>query len=283
MRLTAHCCFDDPLGLDPLSPLPSRDPRWLIPAHAAGSSRTAVLGRRQAAIAQSVPIPAPHEVFPAWRRAQLEVDRLAGETPLAPSVLRTTGFLAPEVAQRVADWFAGKPAAPAGAVRQAYQALERETARLYEVVRRAPSAAGLGVRVNHVREDSDPYRDAAELCAELRENGSLTLTTIASEPPHRLLGGQQGGVVDRLRAVHDVFGHAALGVGFDLQSEFATWLQCRTLFSRDARGAAFCELVGATTTYIVTGVKPGLRADLPPAELVAACDANGPLRPRPVR
>jgi hypothetical protein len=24
---------DDPMGLDPLSPLPSRDPRWFVPAH----------------------------------------------------------------------------------------------------------------------------------------------------------------------------------------------------------------------------------------------------------
>jgi hypothetical protein len=111
----------------------------------------------------------------------------------------------------------------------------------------------------------------------------MTLTTIASEAPHPLLGGQEGGLVDQLRVVHDVFGHAALGVGFDLQSEFATWLQCRTLFSRDARGAAFCELVGATTTYIVTGEKPGLRADLPPAELVAACEFEQLSRPRESR
>ena len=54
---------------------------------------------------------------------------------------------------------------------------------------------------------------------------------IACDEPHPLLGGEEGGVVDQLRVVHDVFGHAALGVGFDLQSEFATWLQCRTLFS----------------------------------------------------
>jgi hypothetical protein len=213
--------------------------------------------------------PAPHEVFPMWGPAQLEVDRLAGEAPLAPRVLRTTGFLRPEVAERVADWFTGKPAAPAGAVRSSYRALARETARLFEIASR-----GLGVGVTLVRDDGDPYRDAAELCAELREHRSMTLTTIAGEAPHPLLGGRQGGVVDQLRVVHDVFGHAALGVGFDLQSEFATWLQCRALFSPHARGAAFCELVGATTTYIVTGEKPGLRADLPPAELVAACDAD---------
>jgi hypothetical protein len=215
-----------------------------------------------------------------WRRAQLEVDRLAGVGTLAPRVLRTTGLLDPEVAERIADWFTGRPTASAGAVSRSYRALARETARMSQIVHRAPSSGGLGVRVSHVRAGGVPYHDAAELCAELREHRSMTLTTIASEAPHPLLGGQEGGVVDQLRVVHDVFGHAALGVGFDLQSEFATWLQCRTLFSRDARGAAFCELVGATTTYIVTGEKPGLRADLPPAQLVAACER--PIEPADV-
>jgi hypothetical protein len=71
--------FDDPFELDPLSPLPSRDPRWFIPAHTAGSSRTANLSGRQTAIAQSAAVQAPCEVFPMWRRGQLEVDCLAGE------------------------------------------------------------------------------------------------------------------------------------------------------------------------------------------------------------
>ena len=43
---------------------------------------------------------------------------------------------------------------------------------------------------------------------------------------------------------------------------------------REAQGAAFCELVGAVTTYVMSGEKPALRADLPPTELVAACDVN---------
>jgi len=162
-------------------------------------------------------------------------------------------------------------ASPYG-IRQSYRVLECETARLYEIVRGAPLLGGLGVRVRYVRGESDPYRDAAELCAELRGSGSMTARTIACDEPHPLLGGEKGGAVDQLRVVHDVLGHAALGVGFDLQSEFATWLQCRTLFSPVARAAAFCELVGAVTTYITTGDKPDLRANLPPADLVAACD-----------
>jgi hypothetical protein len=108
----------------------------------------------------------PHELFPVWHSAQRTVDRHAREAPPSPRVLRTTGQLRPELAERVADWF-------------------------------------------------------------------------------------------------------TLGVGFDLQSEFATWLQCRTLLSREARPAAFCELVGAVTAYVMTGSKPGLRAKLPPSELLA--------------
>ena len=196
------------------------------------------------------------EVFSPWHRAQLEVYRYAREAPPPPQVLRMIGLLRPELAERITEWFAAAPTMPTESVRESYRALERETALLFEIAR------GLGVRVGYAV--SEPYESAAELCAELREQGSMTL--VACDEPHPLL---EGHVVDRLRVVHDVFGHAALGVGFDLQSEFATWLQCRTLFSDAARPAAFSELVGAVTAYVVTGEKPGLRAKVPPAELLA--------------
>jgi hypothetical protein len=208
----------------------------------------------------TTPAAPPLDVFPTWRRAQLELDRHARESALSPYLLRTTGFLRPELAEWVTEWFTDAPEAPDGAVRRSYAALARESARLYEVVRHC-----LGVRVTIVSGDEDPYGGAAELCADLREFGSMTL---ACDEPHPLLAGAH----DQLRVVHDVFGHAALGLGFDLQSEFATWLQCRTLFSSEARPAAFCELVGAVTAYITTGEKPGLQAKLPPAELLAACE-----------
>jgi hypothetical protein len=208
----------------------------------------------------------PRELFTPWGRAQRAAELLAREAPPAPAVLRATGFLDPELAERVTDWFVGPHTAPAGASRTAYAALALETGRLFAVVQR------LGIRVRYLHTDDDPYGDAAELCAELRRHGSMRLRTIACDAPHPRLDSRAGGVVDQLRVVHDVFGHAALGLGFDLQSEFATWLQCRTLFSAAARPAAFCELVGAVTAYVLTGDKPALRADLPPADLVAACD-----------
>jgi hypothetical protein len=208
----------------------------------------------------------PREVFASWGRAQRAAELLAREAPPAPAVLRATGFLEPEVAERIVHWYLGPPTAPAGEVEAAYGALELEIRRLVTAVQR------LGVRVRYVHAAADPHADAAELCSEPRQRGSLTLRTIACDAPHPLLDSSEDGIVDRMRAVHDVFGHAALGVGFDLQSEFATWLQCRTLFSPAARPAAFCELVGAVTAFILTGEKPTLRADLPPSALLMECD-----------
>ena len=197
----------------------------------------------------------PAEVFPTWPRAQRELDVFAREVPPAPHVLRTTGLLTPARAERITDWFLGADAAPDGDTRRAYRALARETAHVFAVATQC-----LGVRVRIAQEE--PYESAAELCAELREHGTMTLVREATHP---LLSPEE---LDRLRVVHDVFGHAALGLGFDLQSEYATWLQCRTLFSAQARPAAFCELVGAVTAYVGTGEKPGLRAKLPPAALL---------------
>jgi hypothetical protein len=208
---------------------------------------------------------APLEVFPLWAPAQREVAYLAREPLPAPSELRTTACLTSDLAQRVSDWYTGEPTAPVAAVDSSYHALEQETERLWQVIRRA-----LGVRIQYTHGVDDPYLSAADLCADLRRHGAMKLRTIACDAPHPLFGGDQGGVIDQLRVVHDVFGHAALGLGFDLQSEYATWLQCRTLFSVAAQPAAFCELVGAVTAYVTTGRKPVLRADLPPAELVAA-------------
>jgi len=134
---------------------------------------------------------------------------------------------------------------------RSYRALGLESVRLADVARGC-----LGVRVAF--SDEEAYLSGAALCADLREHGTLVLVR---EDPHPLLCSE---AFDALRVVHDVFGHAALGVGFDLQSEYAAWLQCRTLFSEVARPAAFCELVGAVTAYVSTGVKPGLRAKVAP-------------------
>jgi hypothetical protein len=216
---------------------------------------------------------APLEVFAPWPRGQAAAGRLAREPLHSSDALRSTGYLSADVAERITEWFTGRPAAVTSRVREAYRALEIETERLFAAIRATRRAGGLDVRVRYLRAD-DAHCSAAELCAELRSRATMRLRTIACDEPHPLLDSAEAGLVDQLRVVHDVLGHAALGVGFDLQSEYATWLQCRALFGPEARHAAFTELVGAVTAYIVCGEPPALRADLAPAELISACDVH---------
>jgi hypothetical protein len=206
----------------------------------------------------------PAEVFPTWLPAQRVAERRA--TAPLPSIdeLRARGFLPRARAERIAEWYAAPPVADTRDVQIAYAALADEVTALARAVVAPRADGGLGVRVTLVTTPAEPYADAAELCADLRQRRTMMLRTASADPRHPVL---PDSVVDRLRIVHDVLGHAALGLGFDLQSEYAAWLYCRGLFSQTARPAAFCELVGAVTAYVQTGAKPALRADLPPAEL----------------
>ena len=93
----------------------------------------------------------PCEVFAEWREAQRAFEHLARGPRVPAPALRTTGFLRPDLVDLVTDWFLGEPTGSEDAVRQSYRALERETARLYEIVCAARCSGGLGVQVQFVR------------------------------------------------------------------------------------------------------------------------------------
>ena len=61
------------------------------------------------------------------------------------------------------------------------------------------------------------------------------------------------GEYDRFRAVHDVLGHAGLGLGFDRHGEFAVWLYQERFHSPPARRALATELHGQHSVYWTTG------------------------------
>ena len=115
--------------------------------------------------AQSTRAESPSEVFPQWREAQLAVGHLAFEPLVAAHVLRTTGFLRPDLAERVADWFLGEPTGSEDALRQSYRALERETARLYEIVRFDPRAASAFVCTTFAMTRTAPRPSSVPSCA----------------------------------------------------------------------------------------------------------------------
>jgi hypothetical protein len=83
-----------------------------------------------------------------------------------------------------------------------------------------------------------PYVDAHELISSVRHDRLLEVTTVAATPDrhHPVMGGGLGGAYDRFRGVHDVLGHARVGLGFDRDSEFAVW--------RSTRGFTACSPAG---------------------------------------
>jgi hypothetical protein len=223
------------------------------------SEPAGALGSQQAA--------APTKVLPEWSPAQRIAVLNARIPPPSTSTLRCVGFLPQARARRIAEWYAGPTVADARMVKLSYGALAREVARLARTVTTPRTERGLGIRVSLVHWPGEPYAEADQLARDVRERGTLTLRAASVDPPHPVLSNE---TLDQLHTVHDVLGHVALGVGFDLQSEYAAWLYCRPLFSRAACPAAFCELVGAVTSYVLTGIKPLLRADLPPRRLLIA-------------
>ena len=98
---------------------------------------------------------------------------------------------------------------------------------------------GLGITVRVV--DEDPYPDAESMVADVRQRRLKVWASSATGNPHPYLS---DGENDMFRAVHDVFGHAAAGRGFDPHGEEAAWLKHSGMYSPLARRALTTETRG---------------------------------------
>ncbi|GIJ52207.1 hypothetical protein Val02_90930 [Virgisporangium aliadipatigenens] len=130
----------------------------------------------------------------------------------------------------------------------AYAALCRETVEQYHFLIGRIEFGGLGVAVRVV--DDDPYSSAEAMVEDLHERRLRVFASAASGNPHPYLS---DGVNDMFRAVHDAFGHAASGRGFDPHGEEAAWLKHSAMYSAPARRALATEIRGQTCALIFYG------------------------------
>lgn len=131
----------------------------------------------------------------------------------------------------------------------------------------------LGVRVEFT--DHDPYRDAGEMVADLRENGRLQVLRTAATGSHAYLSDEAN---DQFRAVHDAFGHAAIGRGFDRNGEEAAFQSHAEMFTGQAVRALATETRGQNAALIVRGDFPPQKVGLLPDGLDEVA-ANRPDEP----
>ncbi|HWG98133.1 MAG TPA: hypothetical protein VNV66_02170 [Pilimelia sp.] len=166
-----------------------------------------------------------------------------GDDPVAPGAYARVR-LDPLLGAAIADAYVAAPARDERAF-PAYAALCRETVRQYHFLVGRVEFGGLGVAVRVV--DEDPYPDAEAMAEDLRHRQLRVFASAATGNPHPYLS---DGENDMFRAVHDAFGHAATGRGFDPHGEEAAWWKHRAMYSPLARRALATETRGQNCALV---------------------------------
>jgi hypothetical protein len=175
---------------------------------------------------------------------------------------------ADRLSRDVGEAYVSARSTPRGAlVVAAYESLQAETDRLFRAVVRGDAPDSVRIVFTHCQE---PYGSDQELIHAVRAGRVLEITTaaISSEPIHPLLGCEYGGAFDRFRAMHDLFGHARTGFGFDLQDELAAWRTQDRLHGGLARLALATELLAINSARSILGEAPEHKAMLLEPELL---------------
>ncbi len=122
-------------------------------------------------------------------------------------------------------------------VQVAYDDFKRQNEEMFDYLTRPESEGGLGVKVDFAAV-ANPYDSAAAQAKDLIENHHITVATG--------LGGEHSATMttdeyDRFRAVHDTFGHAGVGGGFDRHGEYEAWLMHASMYTDPGRLAMSTE------------------------------------------
>lgn len=106
----------------------------------------------------------------------------------------------------------------------------------------------MGVKVESVHED--PYSDVHEMTHDIEHNKRLKVLSTKTTGSHPLFSDEDN---DKFRAVHDAFGHAATGRGFDRHGEEAAYQAHAKMFTHAARGALTSETRGQNASLNLNG------------------------------
>lgn len=208
-----------------------------------------------------------HHHFETWRDRERYAPHTRTEDVLCRlrvPIARITGFSAPFTRGcDIAAAFEAADNAPGDViVRTAFAELKSQVNYWWKVLHE-----NCGVTVT-ATDDLDPYPSAAEQARDMRFGRLITSTKLA--PNHPLMSEED---YWRFRAVHDAFGHAAIGRGFDRHGEYQAWLIHGRMFSGYGAWAMSSEYRGINSSLCFgQRVPAGSKAVLLPASLVLELD-----------
>lgn len=137
-------------------------------------------------------------------------------------------------------------------VMASYAALQDQSDRLFDTITDPAHKGAIRVVFTYAEH---PYAGDWELIDAVRRERLLEVSAAIScaDRLHPLLECNPGGPYDRFRAVHDIFGHARPGLGFDRQGEYVAWRIQDRQYSGIARLALASELHAEHSVYWTSG------------------------------
>lgn len=125
-------------------------------------------------------------------------------------------------------------------MRKSYEALRSETNAQYDYMTKPKEHGGMGVKVEVP--DQYPYKSHEDMFNDVRTNNRIQVQSSKStNSTHEMFSQDEN---DKFRAVHDVFGHAAIGRSFSRHGEEAAYLSHAQMYSPEARPALASETRG---------------------------------------
>jgi hypothetical protein len=129
-----------------------------------------------------------------------------------------------------------------------FEAMRQETNRQFDFMTAGRRGGGLGIHVETTQHD--PYSNAEEMATDLSQNRRLKVLSTATTGSHPYFSDEEN---DKFRAVHDAFGHAGTGRGFDRHGEEAAYQAHARMFTPIARRALAAETRGQNSAMISAG------------------------------
>lgn len=124
-------------------------------------------------------------------------------------------------------------------LRDSYASMAEHAGRQYAHMTSPVEQGGMGIK--HEVVPHDPYATPNDMADDIAHNRRLQTFASASTGDHEYFSPEQN---DQFRAVHDMFGHAALGRGFSRHGEEAAYRSHRQMFPESAHAALATETRG---------------------------------------
>ena len=143
-----------------------------------------------------------------------------------------------------------EPEAPG--IRDSYESMRQHVNTQYDYMTRPKEAGGMGFQAEFT--DTDPYPNPSDMAKDVAQ-GRIRAMKTETTGGHAYFSNEEN---DRFRAVHDVFGHAAVGRGFSRHGEEAAFVAHRQMFPKEAHAALTSETRGQNSylNYSGTGEFP---------------------------